>query len=302
MKTTFVAPLFCAPSYLSIACPIRLDSSVRIDTMPGWVTADSILRELSPDHKEMLEDETEYAVIAEFDAKSTAGGELTAADAHTRAERPPKEKLTLATLALWLAKRSAVRCELILTAEVRSDTDFTWREISTVEPIHPHKQYLNQELTDVHLVSATRIFQGIMSIKQPSSLWVAVYSLFAALTIRTWEARFLMLWTGMEALFGCIDSREITYRLSNRLGFFLAHDRQEARVLCSQAKKCYGWRSKTIHGMHLAKLKPDKSEELLYWSEMKIAQCIVKIVSDSQLMDVFSTKQREQYLDEQIYS
>lgn len=50
-------------------------------------------------------------------------------------------------------------------------------------------------------------------------------------------------------MFGAEDGREITYRLSQRIAFFLASNQAEARQLFKEVKKAYSFRSKVAHGV-----------------------------------------------------
>ncbi len=84
-----------------------------------------------------------------------------------------------------------------------------------------HKEYMNHKLKSSDFKLASSLLMRIVGVKRPSAVWVALYSLWTALIDKTWEVRYLFLWIALEGLFGPDDSREMTFRLSQRLALFL---------------------------------------------------------------------------------
>lgn len=106
-----------------------------------------------------------------------------------------------------------------------------------------------------------------------------------------------MMWVVMEAIFGSTNPRETTYRLSQRVAFFLGKNRAEAKELFSSVKKNYGWRSKVVHGSRLAKLSEKKSAEISHELQELIRKALNIILLNPDLVEKFDGGNREVYLD-----
>lgn len=101
--------------------------------------------------------------------------------------------------------------------------------------------------------------------------------------------------------FGPVDPREITYRLSQRIALFLNSDRTQAGELFKKVKDGYHWRSKIVRGLHLGKLKEDKSKELMCEIESVARNSLIRILSERSLTQEFNSKKRENYLDGLVF-
>ena len=111
--------------------------------------------------------------------------------------------------------------------------------------------------------------------------------------------RYALFWIGLEALFGPEDAREITYRLSQRVAFFLSENRKETKQLFATAKKGYGFRSKIVHG----RWKEDKnSEQLMAETESMVRRSLVRILRDPEFTKTFSERGRERFLDDLVFN
>jgi hypothetical protein len=108
------------------------------------------------------------------------------------------------------------------------------------------------------------------------------------------SVRCLLFWVALEALFGPEDGREITFRLSQRIGFFLAVNRQEARQLFEMAKAGYGFRSKIVHGRW--KQDPNATKRMAE-AESLFRSAFIRVLETPELIETFATKKREAFLD-----
>jgi len=129
-----------------------------------------------------------------------------------------------------------------------------------------------------------------------------VRTLWNALTKEEWTVRYLLIWIVLEALYGPTDPRETNYRLAQRLAFFLSGSRIGAQQLFEAAKTSYTWRSRIVHGMRLHSLSPEKSGEVMYEAEGFARKSFLKILASSGLINSFTGKDREKFLDDLIYS
>ena len=110
--------------------------------------------------------------------------------------------------------------------------------------------------------------------------------------------RFALFWIALEALCGPEDAREITYRLSQRLGFFLGASQSEARELFLKAKKAYGFRSKIVHGRW--KEDPENTTRMAETEDL-LRRSLVRIMENKDLTATFSGKSRERFLDDLVF-
>ena len=139
--------------------------------------------------------------------------------------------------------------------------------------------------------------KALLTLSPKTALWVAQYSLWTALIQRTWEVRYLTLWTGLEGLFGPAEPQEITHKIAQRIAIFLHGHSEVAYENYKKIKKAYGWRSKTVHGMRLDNLKNDESERLLLEAEMYLRTAFNRILQSHELMAQFTGRSRDEYLD-----
>ena len=79
-----------------------------------------------------------------------------------------------------------------------------------------------------------------VGVPRDSAVRTAIRALWTGLTSQTLDIRYSLLWVALEALFGANESGEITYKVSQRIAFFLANTPEEGRRLFRTAKKCYG--------------------------------------------------------------
>ena len=126
----------------------------------------------------------------------------------------------------------------------------------------------------------------------------AVRATWAGLQMNIEAIRFALFWIAVEALFGPEDGREITFRLSQRLAFFLSNERSEARSLFALAKKGYAFRSKIVHGRW--KEDPD-SETRMAEAEDLVCSSLVRILQDQTLTERFAGRTRESFLDDLVF-
>jgi len=176
------------------------------------------------------------------------------------------------------------------------------RESSAFDGLLPHVRDLEGQYSVDDLSLARQLNESLVALTRAGTTWTATRLLWKALQERMWEARFLLQWVALEALFGSSNPQEITFRLSQRAAFFLANSRDHARELFGIAKTGYGWRSKTVHGLRLSKLSPDESAEISHQAECLLRQTFCRILTDPKLAAHFDGRSREEFLDSLIFS
>ncbi len=139
-----------------------------------------------------------------------------------------------------------------------------------------------------------KLYTQLAGVRKGTSVWTAIRCLVPALENSTEEIRYLLLWVGLEALFGA--NAEITHRISQRIAFFVGKDRSEARGLYRSAKKAYEFRSKVAHGVWRT---DESSTKLTGETETLLRKALVKLLLDGEIAKPFLGKSdsREKYLD-----
>jgi hypothetical protein len=150
---------------------------------------------------------------------------------------------------------------------------------------------------------ARALTEVLKTLPRDSAIFAAGRVLLKALLERWWEGRYLLFWVALEALFGPSNAAEVTYRLSQRLAFFLATTGDEAQRLFSSAKEGYGLRSKIVHGLRLQRLGKEKSAQVMYEAERLTRYALVKILAEPKYCDIFAHgAKREEFLDRLVFS
>ena len=146
-----------------------------------------------------------------------------------------------------------------------SEAHSSWqsRGVKTVSWLKPLDAYQYDLPSRGELDSARRIYSALWRLPREGAVWRAVRTLWLALISESPEARYLQLWTALEALFGPQDGAEITYRLAERIALFLHGRSSETAEIARRTKKAYSLRSKVVHGRSIENLKVDDAERLL---------------------------------------
>jgi hypothetical protein len=203
-------------------------------------------------------------------------------------------------IAVWLSRPAVMPVDVLLHFECPGDPT-SIRESTSLPGVRVHERDRDNYLMMEDLARAKKIHEALLALHRPqSAAWRGLRYLALALREQGWEIRFVLMWIAMEALFGA--DREITYRLSQRVGFFLGTTRSEAQTIASAVRHSYGWRSKAVHGSPLKKLLSDKSLELAYELEDFLRKSYQLILEEPGLAEKFHDDSREAFLDDLPYA
>jgi putative transposase len=214
--------------------PFNFGQGVAFCPLPEWLKEEQILEKLSYDQRQELL-RLSFAFVAEYQADS-----LNTVDSGWTGHTPKSKQahaieLThLANLALWLAQPSKIGFEILIHADQPYANTWILQQLHVFHPLIPLAKYTRARLGKNDFELARELYLALTSLTNSSRegvVWTAIHALRQALTEQTWVIRYLLLWVALEALFGPEDAREITFRLSQRVAFFLACDRREAQEL-----------------------------------------------------------------------
>lgn len=302
---TTIAPIgnFWSPPEV-VQTPFYVSKRTSIRPIPSWITSEKApgLDQIRPKLREsILKDDLTHCIFVEYQADA-----LGTPDPNWRGDEPKAiqdsavEEITLFTLSLWLAKPSGFYCQEIVHCE-EYDNNWMIRQFGNYKRIYPLPAYQNEQVAEADFVRAKGLFEVLANLPNQGPVWSAICNLGLALTQTHWILRYLVFWLILEALFGPEDARETTYRISQRISFFLAADGIARRKLFDEIKDSYRWRSKTVHGVRLKKLNNEKSEKLICDIEKYVRAALLRIFDDQTTLENFSPTKREQYLDMLIF-
>jgi hypothetical protein len=243
--------------------------------------------------------ETTHAFIVEYEAGSLGDPDASWKGSPPKSVQETKYELSvLGNLALWLSRPSAVCFTVVLHAP-QFGSEPTIQQVTRHSPLlcHPNDVETALSLDDITL--AQKLHSSLVQIPRQNAIWTAIRAAWFALHMNAEEIRYSLWWIALEALFGPEDARETTYRLSQRIGFFLGGDRTAARELFAKALKGYAFRSKVVHGRW--KENPD-SDVFMAEAEAFVRRSMNRILQSAELTKMFLEKSREAYLDDLVFS
>ena len=206
-----------------------------------------------------------------------------------------RQTISLANLSLWISKPNGIVFDAIVHFANSDGTLVS--HYSKVRPFRPHMDYANSPLEFQDFQRACSVFPQLLTLDSEGTTWRAIYSLLTALREFDWATRFMQVWIGLEALFGPNDAREINFRISQRIAFFLESDKGLAKELFERVKESYKWRSNIVHGLRLSKLSQEDSRKLSLFVETLISRILLKELADPNTISVFDSAGRESFLD-----
>ena len=296
-----IVSVWRGPSF-HFAEPVDVGCGVRLIRAPDWLRDDDITRLMSSVGRAYVE-QARFALSIDYEADSHGDPD----PAWTRQAGMSKqdvavEKIRLVNLSLWLARPSWLGFEMVI--DVREDQG-AWilRRVYDGDPIRPLAEEAENTLALADLEYARTVAESALVLPIRSAPWRSLMLLWRSLAEIDGHNRYLFLWIGLEALFGPTNASEITYRLSQRLAFFVAESRAAAGELYRRAKEAYSLRSKIVHGFRVASLETERSAALLTDSECGIRTALRKIIVDAGFRHMFEDeRRREAFLDGLAFS
>jgi hypothetical protein len=280
---------------LSPSTSFEFSGGLRLEAMPEWVVGQQMLDGLSRHDREAI-NEAIHALVMTYPAEA-----LGSPDPDWKGQRPKSIQETkyetglMANFALWLAKGSPACFSLVLHARHYGD-ERSLQRIERCSELLCHPSDVETRISDADVPRAIALHTALLQVQvvRDTSAWTAFRAAWAGLQMNIESVRCLLFWVALEALFGPEDGREITFRLAQRVGFFLGATREEARQLFETAKAGYGFRSKIVHGHW--KQDPMATQRMAE-AENLFRRAYTRILETPGFVETFSTKKREAFLD-----
>lgn len=288
----FIGPIYgdLEPQVGVLGGPFDLGLGRSFGPRPTWLTP-----EVLPDAKRIGTSDLDsilrapYYFVVTTDVQHMRDGEWERA----------LEAMRMMQQSLWIA--SGIRLEGGLALAIESSEDghrfvrLDRLEVQ-VSPIRSADRILRAaQLEEMH-----GVLGAIGTMKRKGAVWTATRVAAHALDHRQADIAHLLVWTGLEALFGPEGPGETVYRTTLSLALFLSERPESARELASRAKKSYNLRSAIVHGRQ-AGLAPeaskvDHNKDLFLETISWLRGAIKRIVLDPNLLETFqSAKKREEF-------
>ena len=288
---TTVIPIHNAA--LSPAVSFEFSGGLRLTALPGWVTGQQMLDGLSLHDRQAVKD-AKHALVLAYPADALGSPDPDWRGPLPKSIQESKYEIGLmANFALWLAKASPACFAVVLHAR-HHDNGPIIQQIQRCSELLCHPNDIDARIEDAELPRAAALHKGLLEITRDTSVWTAFRAAWAGLQVNIESVRCLLFWVALEALFGPEDGQEITYRLSRRVGLFLGANREEARQFFETAKVGYRFRSKVVHGRW--KQDPNATKRMAE-AESLFRSAFTRILETQELVETFSTKKREVFLD-----
>ena len=275
--------------------PIIFPNGTTISLIPDWLKGENFTFGLSLSNREELESLSKYIFKYEYESDDQLQYLRTTETPFDKA----KGEIIKTCLSLWLTNPSAMTFSLVINAKYFRDS-WVPSETEIHQDIYSHPNDQSNKVSNNDFVNASKHL-SIINNNWKGVLSLSLNALHIALKQQRWETRYLLLWIILESLFGPKSPNEITYRLSTRLANFLGNNKDEKIELYEKAKLGYKWRSRTVHGLRLDKLKSDQSGELLFEAENLVRNALIKIISNEELIKRFNGPNREEFLDSLLF-
>jgi Apea-like HEPN len=281
-----------APVYnldLPVASEFDLAGGLKLTSVPSWLPKDSSLQSMSEADREAVET-AHHAFVLTYEATALGDPDPDWTGAEAKSIQQSKyELLVLGNLALWLSLSSPV-CFTIVVHAPQFSTEPVVQQISRHSPLLCHPQDVDARLGPDNVARAQTLHANLASTSRSGAVWNAIWATWAGLQMNIEPIRFSLFWIALEALFGPEDAREMTYRLSQRLAFFLDSDRAKAKELFATARKGYGFRSKIVHG----RCREDAdSATRMAEAENFVRRSFLQLFQDAELTKKFSEGSRD---------
>jgi hypothetical protein len=290
-----VVPLYNL--YLNCDATFQFAVGLRLTAIPGWLRSQNLLQSISQGDREAIE-HASHCFLVTYEADSLGALDAAHTGLYPRSMQDAKYELAvLGNLALWLSKPTPA-CFATVVHAPQFGAEPVAQQVARYTELLCHPQDVEARLTAADVDRACTIHAGLASVTRSGSVFNAIWATWAALQMNSEAIRYVLFWIALEALFGPEDAREINYRLAQRVGFFLAASRVEAKELFAICKKGYSVRSKIVHGRW--REDPENTTRMAE-TETLVRRCLTKVVASEQCRSTFSGSGREAFLDELVF-
>ncbi len=279
--------------YLKTDTAVEFGAGLTFGPMPAWIFSENqtLMKSLSEGDQEAIK-QSRHAFVITYEAASL--GDPDPDNPGKSVQESKYELCVMANFALWLSKPSPL-CFAIVVHAPQFGSEPAVQQINRLSEILCHPNNVDDRVTATDLPLAQRLHVALTKVNRNSAVFTATRAAWAGMQLNSETVRYALFWIALEALFGPDDGREITYRLSQRVGFFLGENRTAAKDLFKLTKQGYSFRSKIVHGRWG---DDPNSTARMAETETLLRRSLIRILEDKNLAEKFSGNTREAFLDE----
>jgi hypothetical protein len=278
---------------------VAFAGDVVLGRSPDWVPTETMLKDCSTWDRTSAETAT-AALVARYEATSFGDPDPNWKGPKPRSIQETKGELCLlANLALWIARPNPAGFRVLLHGRLVGEQMMAQRVECGFVPLLCLPEEVNNRPTAEDLKAAAKVHASLVAVGRKGSIWTAARSVWASLHVNREDVRYLFFWVALEALFGPDSPGEITHRIAERLALFLENDPAKAKDLFKSIKVAYGFRSKIAHG----DVSGDSEEGITRMAQVELwaRTALLTILTDDQLVKIFSEKGREAFLTDLLF-
>jgi hypothetical protein len=213
------------------------------------------------------------------------------------------ETLRAMQQALWIASGIRVEWDLVFLMKPEDPVEKCKRWDRLARRVEPLKAG-NPRLGPRQVEETREVLRVIRELPRKGALWTAIRIAAFALDERKGDIAMVLLWAGLEALFGPDSPGETVHRTSMNLALFLAPNGTEAQKLARRVRDSYSLRSRVVHGRQSGLISgsgPKDQEKAVGLVEETVdwlREATRRIALDANLRQIFqSGKERSAFLE-----
>lgn len=241
-----------------------------------------------------------FALVCTFEAASYSDPDPAVVWPQPRSKQDAAvEAVKLGALALWLARPTGVTFDAVSVGVPEPGQEATVRSCRPVQRYVPLPRYAAASLVAADLAKADAFATALRTVPRPSATWTALRFLDLALAEELWHVRLLLLWVGIEALFGPEDRRNVQDATARRVARFLNPGNDvEGRCAYELVWKSYEERCVVAHGARIPDAKPDERETIVLEAEGILRSTLRRSLEDPGTLAALSSPQRDTHLEQ----
>jgi len=276
-----------------------LGQGVVAGPLPAWAHDEEFIREAGRFYDDELR-EAKYAFLILYDCGAL--GQPHPAQPDTTCQDAAYDTIRLANMSLWIANPSPLSIRFVV--HVAGGRGSGASRVTILDPVTAHPRNESNILTVHDINQAKCLFTNLSGVPRTSALRTSAKFLWKTLTeVGWWEVRYVTTWIALEALFGPESPGETTFKICQRIAFFLSDKESERLPTYQKAHELYEPRCKLVHGRLLKNLYGERSLDVSFEAEEMLRLSLRKILLDTDLTRKFSSEtEREKYLTNLVFS
>lgn len=271
---------------------------VMLTGTPEWFKEELRLLQKSVGERESFA--SPFALVCTFEADSYGDPDPSVTWPKARSKQDAAvEAVKLGALALWLARPTGVTFDAVSVGVPEPGQEATVRSCRPIQRYVPLPRYTAASLKVADLAEADAFATALRTVPRPSATWTALRFLDLALAEELWHVRLLLLWVGIEALFGPEDRRNVQDVTARRVARFLNPGNDvDGRQAYDLVWKSYDERCVVAHGARISDATPDERETIVLEAEGILRSTLRRLLEEPAALAALSSSQRDAYLEQ----